>query len=427
MVYSYNMKIIDGKKVYTVSEVNYIAKQTLEQMPFWVEGEVCEFKKNPNWSFFYLKIKDDRAILPCIANGYLLDGLDETLMGQKILISGNLTLYEANGQYQLRISTINLAGEGAIARKLEELIKKLKAEGLFEQKYKKQIPLYPKNVCLITSEGSDAQNDFITHSVNKFPIIELFTADVRVQGQKAISEVLKVLPKIDKMGFDVIVLTRGGGSLEDLAVFNDEKVARAIFGLTTPIIVAIGHEANESLAEWVADKRASTPTDAANIVTEGYVKVLDSLIYLNNRLKQESDYYFSNNLQKLDHYFFRLTQMRNAFKDLPHRLNSASSLLQKHEKLLIGNGELKCDQLFKDLMKNFMNIKDEKVRQLSQAQRSLTMLSPQNTLSRGYSITYSSTGNVLRSIKDIELKSVIKVKLHDGSFRSQVKSKQKNG
>lgn len=421
------MKIVDGKKVYSVSEVNYIAKQTLEQMPFWVEGEVCEFKKNPNWSFFYLKIKDDRAILPCIASGYLLDGLDETIIGQKVLISGNLTLYEANGQYQLRIDTINLAGEGEIARKLEELIKKLKAEGLFEHKYKKQIPIYPKKVCLITSEGSDAQNDFITHSVNKFPIIELFTADVRVQGQNAISELLKVLPQINKMDFDIIVLTRGGGSLEDLAAFNDEKIARAIFGLSTPIVVAIGHEANESLAEWVADRRASTPTDAANIVTEGYLKVLDNLIYLNNRLKQESDYYFSNNLQKLDHYYFRLIQLKNTFKDLPHRLNSVRSLLQKHEKLLIDDGEFRCDQLSKDLVKNFMYLKDEKIRQLNQAQRSLTMLSPQNTLSRGYSITYSSTGNVLKSVEDIELESMVGVKLVDGSFRSRVKSKQKDG
>lgn len=427
MIYSYSMKIIGGKKVYTVSEVNYITKQTLEQMPFWVEGEISDFRKHPKLNFFYLRIKDDRAVLPCIADGRVLTDLDASLVGQKVLVSGSLTLYEPLAIYQLRLDTFELIGEGVLSKKLEELVKKLKDEGLFDQKHKKELPQFPKRVCLITSEGSDAANDFITHSINKYPVINLYTADVRVQGANAIGELLKVLPRVDRMGFDVIVITRGGGSLEDLAAFNDENVARAIFKLATPTVVAIGHEANESLAEWVADRRASTPTDAANIVTAGYSKVEENLEYLKNRLKSQASYYFSNNFQKLDHYFFRLVQVKNSFKDLPHRLNSAKSMLQKHEKLLIDDGKLRCNQMLKDLIKNFMSVKEEKIRQLDQAKRSFAILSPENTLSRGYSITYSSTGGILRNIEDIELESIVRVKLKDGSFKSQVKSKQKDG
>src|SRR3989344_3029534 len=134
MVYSYCMKIIGGKKVYTVSEVNYIAKQTLEQMPFWVEGEISEFRKHPKLNFFYLRIKDDRAVLPCIADGRLLTGLDAGFVGQKVLVSGSLTLYEPLAIYQLRLDTFELIGEGVLSKKLEELVKKLKEEGLFDQK-----------------------------------------------------------------------------------------------------------------------------------------------------------------------------------------------------------------------------------------------------------------------------------------------------
>ncbi len=420
------MKIVGGKKVYTVSEVNYIAKQTLEQMPFWVEGEVSEFRKHPKLNFFYLRIKDERAVLPCVADGRLLAGIGNNLVGQKVLVSGSLTLYEPLAIYQLRIETFELAGEGVLSKKLEEIIKKLKEEGLFDQKFKKDLPQFPKKVCLVTSDGSDAANDFITHSINKFPVIELYIADVRVQGASAIGQLLKVLPTVDRMGFDVIVITRGGGSLEDLAAFNDEYVARAIFKLVTPTVVAIGHEANESVAEWVADKRASTPTDAANIVTAGYAKVEENLVYLKNRLLSQTNYYFSNNFQKLDHYYFRLAQVKGSFKDLPHRLNSTKSLLEKHEKLLIDDGKSRCSQMLKDLVKNFMLIKEEKTRRLDQAKRSFAILSPENTLLRGYSITYSSTGSILRNIEDIELNSTVKVKLHDGSFKSKVESKQTN-
>ena len=418
------MKIVEGKKIYSVSEVNYFAKQTLEQMTFWVEGEISSFRKNPSWNFYYLDLKDENAVLPCIAEEFIVGSLKGEIAGQRILAYGNLSLYEPFGKYQFRISTIESAGEGLLQKQLDELTKKLKSEGLFDQKHKKALPKYPKRICIVTSEGSDAYNDFVKHTVDKFPAIELYTADVRVQGKEAIPNLLKVLPQADKKGFDAIVITRGGGSIEDLAAFNDEQVARMIFSLITPTIVAIGHEANESLCEWVADVRASTPTDAANVITFGYQSLLASLNQLGLRLKSNSSYYFTTNFQKLDHIFFKLTQTKNSFKDLPYLINSLKESLRRHERLLVAASKTKLNELAKRLKRNFYIQLENKTQALNSFNKSLLLLSPQNTLLRGYSITTDTRGKIIKSIKSVVVGALIGVKLAEGKLTSKVITKQ---
>ncbi len=420
------MKTDKDRKIYSVSEVNYFAKQTLEQMELWVEGEVTIFKQNPNWRFFYLDLKDDNALLPCVADGSVFDEYQgPELVGQKILAYGFLSLYEPRGQYQFKIKRVEAVGEGVLQKKLEELIKKLKGEGLFDADRKKEIPLYPKKVCVVTSAGSDAWNDFKRHTVDKFPIIQLTTVDVRVQGTKSVAQLQEILPKVDKSGYDVIVITRGGGSLEDLAAFNDEQVARTIYQMQTPTIVAIGHEANESLAEWVADRRASTPTDAANIVTAGYVQILEKLEYLGMRLKIRADYFFSTNFQRLDYNYRQLFQMRSYFKDLPHRLSAMAQALSHYQKYLVTDASAKIAALAESLQKEARSIVQRESQKLDQLEKSLRILSPKNTLSRGYSITTDSAGLVIRSADAVVLGDIIGVKLARGSLTSQVKSKNK--
>ena len=396
------MKIIEGKKIYSISEVNYFAKQILEQMTFWVEGEISSFRKNPNWNFYYLDLKDESAVLPCIAEEFIVGDLKGEITGQRIFVYGNLSLYEPFGKYQFRISTIEAVGEGFLQKQLDELIKKLKSEGLFEKKHKKIIPKYPKKICIVTSVGSDAYNDFVRHTTHKFPAIKLSAADVRVQGKEAIPSLLKVLPQVDKKGFDAVVITRGGGSIEDLAAFNDEGVARMIFSLKTPTVVAIGHESNESLSEWVADVRASTPTDAANIISAGYQSLLESLEQLGLRLKSNSAYYFSTNFQRLDHIFYKFSRTKIGFRDLQNRL----------------------DELFKRLKKDSHTFMENRSRILANLSKSLLLLSPQNTLSRGYSISTNKKGEILKSIKSVVVGELVGVKLADGSLRSKVVSKQ---
>jgi len=421
------MKIIGNKKIYTVSEIDYIARQVLEEMLFWVEGEIFELSKNPDWAYCYLKLKDDYAVLPCVTGKDQLANFGENLVGQKILAFGNLTLYEPRGQFQFRIRQIENAGEGLIAKQLEALIKKLKAEGLFDESHKKPLPLYPKKVCLVTSAGSDAWNDFVTHSVSKYPIIQLSTADIRVQGKETIPNLLKILPKIDKKGFDVMVITRGGGSLEDLAAFNDEEVVRTIYSLTTPTVVAIGHESNESLAEWVADKRASTPTDAANVITLGYSRLEENLATIKSRLLIYSDRFMQTNMQKLDHFLYCLEQTKNKFKDLPHKLNTLQIILTKHERILIKDAIQRSDNAFKSILRYMQLNTSSKLEHLLALKNSLEILSPENTLKRGYSITYSKSGQIIKSVNAIVTGSYVGVKLSDGSFNASVKSKIKNG
>lgn len=418
------MKQVDDKKIYTVSEVNYFAKQTLEQMTFWVEGEISELKKHPTLSFYYLKLKDEKTVLPCISSGHLVEGLGEDLTGQKVIVYGNLSLYEPWGKYQFRIARIEKFGEGFLQKQLEQLIKKLRSEGLFDTKYKKEIPKYPKRICIVTSDGSDAWNDFKRHTVDKFPIIELYTADVRVQGPKSIPGLLKVLPKVDKLNFDVIVITRGGGSIEDLAAFNDEKVARAIFKIKTPTVVAIGHEANESLAEWVADRRASTPNDAANIVTAGYQSLLITLDDAKYRLSSKANYYFSTNFQRLDYIYLRLQQTKTTFKDLPSRLRIVEETLKRHEKYLIADAKVTFGNLSQQLVKYWQDLMRNKAQMLEGLGKSLILLSPANTLARGYAIATNAKGQVLKSIRGIVVGNLIGVKLSDGRINSKVLGKK---
>lgn len=416
------MRQQDARKIYSVSEVNYFARLDLEQMFFWVEGEISNLKKNPGYNFFYLDLKDNLAILPSIIDGNVIAQLGSKLLGQYIMAYGQLSLYEPIGKYQFRIHQVEPAGEGAILKKLQETIARLKKEGLFDQKFKKEIPSYPKKVCVVTSYGSDAWNDFKKHSQDKFSFIEICVADVRVQGPRSIPQLLKILPFVDRGGFDVIIITRGGGALEDLAAFNDEEVARKIFKMKTPTVVAIGHEANESLAEWVADKRASTPTDAANITVQGYVHFLEKLGSLKKQLQLRSNYYFSTNFQKLDHIFYQLQRIKISFRDMPHKLDALKESLKRHQQQITQVNE-KLEKALRGMAMNSKLLIVRNNQKLEYAKRTLMALSPKNTFERGYSVVTDNGGKILRSIDSIVVGSTVAVKLIDGSFKSSVKSK----
>lgn len=417
------MKQIDGKEVYSVSEINYFAKQSLEQLEVWVTGEVSQIQQNDNWYYSYIRIIDESSVLPAICTKEILSQLDQLQLGQKVLIYGFPTLFDSKGQYKFKILRIEAAGEGLLQKQLEALIKKLKGEGLFDEQYKKEIPLYPKKICVVTSYRSDAWNDFKRHTIDKFPIIELFTSDVRVQGEKSVPQLLKILPKIDKKGFDVLIITRGGGSLEDLAAFNDERVARTIFGLKTPTVVAIGHEANESLAEWVADVRASTPTDAASIVMRGYNQVLERLYNYQNRLSQMAGFYFSTNQERLDNNYRQLSHMKYYFKDLPHKLETIKNTLKHTQKYFITDSTQLLLDTIADIKRNFKVVYKNQAQNLSQLEKALLLLSPQNTLNRGYAIATDRWGRILRSVVNVVAGDMVGVKLKDGKLQTQVKSK----
>lgn len=418
------MKQIEGRKVYSVKEVNYIAKQALEQIEIWVMGEVAQIQQKEGWYYSYLTLADESSILPAICTRDVLEKVSEDLTGQTVMVYGMPTLFAKKGEYKFRIFRIEKAGEGFLQKQLEELVKKLKGEGLFDAEHKAEIPSYPRKVCIVTSSGSDAWNDFKRHSVDKFPLIDLTTIDVRVQGTVAISQLLKVLPQADKGGYDVIVITRGGGSLEDLAAFNDEQVARLIYSMKTPTVVAIGHEANESLAEWVADRRASTPTDAANIVVFGYIQILERLQSYKTRLQIKSNYIFGENYQRLDHNLSQLMHMKSYFKYLPHQIGVLQQTLKHAKKFLIADTKKLLYDLKSNLGKSPRLIIETNREQLLQLQKSLNILSFENTLSRGYAIATDATGKVIKSTKSVDVGDLVGVRLHDGNIKSKVVEKK---
>lgn len=373
------MKTLEGRKIYTPAELNYFARETLEQMVAWVEAEVSEVKKHPSMNFYYLTLKDDKAVLPCIASGFVVEAVSGDINGKKVLAFGNLTLYEPFGKYQLRLSKIELSGDGDLNKKLDELVRKLRAEGLFDSSFKQTLPPYPKKIGLLTSVGSDAWKDFHTHCDQKIPFIDVIDFDTRVQGTGAVKSILYSLDLAEKQNLDILAITRGGGSLEDLAAFNSEEVARAIFNLKTPTVVAIGHEANESLAEWVADVRCSTPTDAAHTITANWRSVLEKLSFLSGKLIAKKEKLIDSNLEKLDYIFSKLLQTKNKTILLGEKLESYG--------------------------------------------HSLKILSPQNTLERGYSIVFSNEDKVIKSAKNVVVGDTIKVKLAQGQLTSKVQNK----
>lgn len=373
------MKTIKGRKVYTVSEINYFAKETLEQMTAWVEGEVSTFQTNPNWFYAFFSIKDESGILPCFVEPSKLANFADFAIGKKVNLYGVLTLFKKS-EYKMKVFSLEDAGDGLFDKKFKQLYEKLKKEGLFDAKHKKPLPKYPQRVCLITSENSAGWNDFKTHSIDKFPSIDLISLNVKVEGLTAIPELLNALSNINESKYDVVVITRGGGSQEVLAsVFNDEQVARAIFDLKVPKVVAIGHEINITLAELVADVRASTPTDAANTVVSGWQNVLVKLNMFSDRINTLRHRLIDFNLERLDYNYSRLLQFSTT-----------------------------------------LNVFEEKLNRFDHA---LKILSPQNTLDRGYSITYNKDGNIIRDVKVAVVGELIKVKLSQGQLSSRITQK----
>lgn len=414
-----------AKKIYSVSEINYFAKQTLEQMDCWVEGEVSSYEENPAWFNTFLTLSDSTNTLPCFLKPELLNTIREQIIGKKVIAYGHLTLFKKN-QYKLEIFSIEQSGEGILQKRFEILYKKLKKEGLFEEKNKKSLPLYPKKICIVTSEGSAGWNDFKSHTQDKFPIIELDTADIRVEGPRAKLMLLQILPQIDRRRYDLIVLTRGGGAAETLLeVFNDEAVVRAISKMVTPKIIAIGHEINTTLAELAADKRASTPTDAANIATFGYANILDKLAHISTQLNTLMYKLFSENGQLLDSAYFHLNQIKTTFKNLPHQLASIKEALRRHEKSLIADIDANLRQAQLRMIKEAKLFVKSRDVFLENKRRDLLLLSPTNTLQRGYSITTDTKGKILRSVENVVVGSTIGVRLSDGSIKSTVKTKLK--
>ena len=277
-----------SEKILSVSELNDYIFKKIESDPklsfVCVSGEVTNLSESKNHLFFDLK--DENAKISCIIFSEKRRNIYEPREGEEVLVVGEVEYYRKLGKLRIKPIGIKPVGEGAYYRRIEELKQKLRREGLFDEIHKKPIPKLPERIGIVTSKDGAALKDVVNTIHKRFPNVDIYVKHSSVQGESAVKEICEGIEFLDKFNVDVIILARGGGSVEDLEPFNDERVARAIFNARTPIITGIGHKKDETIADYVADYRAITPTEAGKIAVQDKAELLKEIDELEERLLQ---------------------------------------------------------------------------------------------------------------------------------------------
>lgn len=392
-----------------------------------VSGELSNFRKTSS-GHLYFTLKDENSAISCVmfkSKAYSLSFVPEN--GNKVICSGSISMFEASGSLQLYVNTLKLDGIGDLYRQYEELKNKLFNEGLFDDEHKKEIPtLYPSKVAVLCGKDSAAMSDIKVQFNRRWPLCKVDYYPVIVQGSEGPSSMIKTLKDMDTLGYEIIVLARGGGSFEDLFCFNDERLVRTIYNLNTFIITGVGHQQDFTLVDFVSDRRAPTPTGAIEMITPNIDHVLDSIDDLSYRLNKSIDLLITNNKDKL-------IQLSNNkyFKDPSLLVDKVSLLLDyKIERLKrfsnkLDNYQLQIDKEV-DRIGLLLDIKLNKKRnELDRLNGLLKAYSCENTLKRGYSLVYKD--NKLIN-KDINNNDKLVIETYDQIIDTRVeKVSKKNG
>ena len=439
----------DEQSVISVSELNKKAKSLLDKgIPkLWIEGEISNLAK-PASGHMYFSLKDEMSQIRCA--WFKQRQLQNTLNivnGTKMLALGKIGLYEPRGEYQFIVEKMEIAGEGDLKRRYEDLKRKLSAEGIFSEENKSELPNLPKRIGVITSPSGAAVQDILTVLNRRFPIIPIIIFPVAVQGEQAAPQIQNALEKANfRADCDLLILARGGGSLEDLWAFNEEIVARAIFDSEIPIISAIGHETDVTISDFTADLRAPTPSGAAELAVpdqHDWIKSIDNISekintiitqqinsksqlsdWINKRLSQSSPKMTvkrqiekSNNLKKIlsSSILQNLSKQDKNIHQLKSNLNEVSPRLKIHTQL----------SRIKELNQKITSCSDHLLEGLNNriklASKTLNSVSPLRTLDRGYAIARDAkTKNVIMSADTIEIENDIEVKLAKGEIKVTV-------
>ena len=392
-----------------------------------VSGELSNFRKTSS-GHLYFTLKDENSAISCVmfkSKAYSLSFVPEN--GNKVICSGSISMFEASGSLQLYVNTLKLDGIGDLYRQYEELKNKLFNEGLFDDEHKREIPtLYPSKVAVLCGKDSAAMSDIKIQFNRRWPLCKVDYYPVIVQGSEGPSSMIKTLKDIDTLGYEIIVLARGGGSFEDLFCFNDERLVRTIYNLNTFIITGVGHQQDFTLVDFVSDRRAPTPTGAIEMITPNIDDVLDSIDDLSYRLNKSIDLLITNNKDKL-------IQLSNNkyFKDPSLLVDKVSLLLDyKIERLKrfsnkLDNYQLQIDKDL-DRIGLLLDIKLNKKRnELDRLNGLLKAYSCENTLKRGYALVYKD--NKLIN-KDINNNDKLVIETYDQIIDTRVeKVSKKNG
>ena len=436
----------EERKVLSVSDLNRQAKRLLEvSFPsIWIEGELSNVAR-PRSGHWYFTLKDDSAQVRCaMFRNANMKVRFQPAEGMQVLIRAKVSLYEGRGDYQLIAEHMEEAGAGALQRAFEELKRKLAAEGLFAEESKHPLPAMPSHIAVVTSPTGAAIRDILTVFQRRFPAMAITVIPSAVQGNDAAPQIVKAIKQAEQLvDIEAIIVGRGGGSMEDLWPFNEDIVARAIAACPIPVISAVGHEVDFTIADFVADHRAPTPSAAAEILSPnqqelystllGYQQMLHRLI--SHRL-QHHQQHFEHLRQRLRHPGERLREQTQRLDDLDirlrqaiqHHLHKASAdLNQTREKLQQHTPINKIQRMntlqqqLEQRLKGAITTRMQRLRQkLASSIAELDAYSPLATLKRGYAIVQTESQSVVTSSRDVESGDVIHTRLAQGSLRCKV-------
>lgn len=389
-------------EIYSVSQLNREAKFLLEQQfsQLWVEGEISNFSR-PSSGHWYFSLKDMSAQVRCAM--FVMRNRSIGFIptdGTRVLIRAKVSLYEGRGDFQLIVEHLEETGFGALQRAFEALKAKLAAEGLFDPQYKQALPLFPRTIGIITSPTGAAVRDILTTLKRRCPSLQIIIYPTVVQGEQAAPQIVHALQQANtRAECDVLIVARGGGSLEDLWPFNEESVARAIFASKIPIVSGVGHEIDFSIADLVADQRAATPTAAAELVSPELTNMEITLSRFGQRLLWLMQHKLAQQQQLLSMLFKRLRHPRQALQEKAQRL----------------------DELEQRLKRNIQINLLHQQQSLRHAIHRLDIVNPLATLQRGYAIAIRARDkHIISSVNAVQNNEILKVKLSDGILDCEV-------
>ena len=439
-------------EIISVGELNRSAKYLLEKNfnNVSVIGEISNLSR-PSSGHIYFTLKDEDGAIRCAMFKNRNINLNfRPQDGDQCLLKGQVSIYAARGDYQLIVSNIQPAGSGNLMQKFEDLKKKLEAEGLFDPKNKLQVPASPKHICVVTSSSTAAFQDIISTIKRRSPSSKVSISEATVQGDNAHVSIINALNRIMKFNennknkIDVVILTRGGGSIEDLWCFNNEELAREIHAFPLPTISGVGHEIDFTICDFVSDLRVPTPTASAEVVTEFNFNLVDRLDDLRIDIHKAIINLTENLNQKIQLLKTKLKSPKALLREKSQKLDNIEILFQKHQQMILSNKKGVINALKSDLnlknpiaklnnMTSKLDVLSEKLNlilnqkinnrknNLDKLQKSIDILSPLSILDRGYSIILNKQGSAIKSSMDVNKGENLKARLSKGTIDLEVK------
>ena len=439
--------IQNNQEIISVSDVNNLAKGLLEKdlSNVWIQGEISSFTAHGS-GHWYFTIKDKKSALDCVM--FKFDNINllfEPKVGDELILNGNVSIYSPTGRYQFNVKHIEVSGEGALLRAFEELKKKLELEGLFDETRKKDLPEFPMEISVITSATGAVIKDIINVLSRRSPNMTLTLVEAQVQGKQAEKSICNAIERVNSFRqSDLIILARGGGSIEDLWCFNVESVARSIFNSEIPLISAVGHETDFTISDFVSDLRAPTPSVAAEIISQNHSNLFASLtsmqkdlsLSINNELVKQNESIknlsklikhpgdklreISQKIDGLEMHLSNLTE--RIFLISRNKISTFSSSLKEFSPIVrVEKNKNRIESSIKDIKRSIEEVIGEKRNQFLSSSKTLEAVSPLSVLSRGYSIlTKGEKEQVINSYAQVKIGDEIKGKLKEGQILTKV-------